>query len=367
MHGFENPIGVFCMLYWSEEEWHVASKYSPDGSNLIEIETQNKVFEKITVKNAFWKIWKELRYLYPENHICLTFKIRLRKSGQFPISNTSQLVLVGAREVNAEKKFPEIELEKLSLTYGYAIPNIIQLVNNSIVEGTKASLLINPFSSCGLILQDKNFLRIRIQSPIYEILCKLFKENLNSQSEYTLDLLLQLIIRFKEESLISFFLENFPNYSSQFLNIQKVYLQFCQAIQSLYYQIQTLSGDQLNSKLLEDPFQLFKVILFDMKKTQIDQVREYFLRTNYGSFSNPAVLPFLTISSSNPSSINLLPFERSNSNKEGHASEKKENGNDEQKSKDKESTLDSATQNSNISCILSVPFILNYLQTNIKQ
>lgn len=67
------------MLYWSEEEWHVASKYSPDGSNLIEIETQNKVFEKITVKNAFWKIWKELRYLYPENHICLTFKIRLRK------------------------------------------------------------------------------------------------------------------------------------------------------------------------------------------------------------------------------------------------------------------------------------------------
>lgn len=153
---YDKLDGSLMTLFYYEGKWRVQSSGMADAAGEVG-------GFKYSFAQLFWKVWQELDYQLPiETNYCFMFELMTPYNRIVVRHDCNKLVLHGVRDkVSLQEAEPQIWANKynwrLVKTYPLqTLKEIIALTNE-----------LDPMTSEGYIICDRNFQRIKVKSPQY--------------------------------------------------------------------------------------------------------------------------------------------------------------------------------------------------------
>lgn len=247
----EKLDGSLMILYWYDDDWHVASSGTPDAGGPVNGSSE-------TFAELFWRVWEEQGYLPPLDTECTHMFELMTKHNRVVVQHPeNRLVLLGVRHLDGSEytigsrhSFPGAWERVLS----YPLQNINEVV--------AASETLDPLQQEGYVVVDGNFNRVKVKSPAY-VAIHHAKDGLSPKR--VLD-----IVRKGESAEM---LAHFPEWKEEFDRISDKYASLVDGLQADF--------DWYNGETLQKDFAL-KVkdipcngALFQMRAGKIQRPQDY--------------------------------------------------------------------------------------------
>lgn len=198
----EKLDGSLMILYHYDNEWHVASKGSPDAGG-------NMGNENFTFSQLFWKIFTHqndgvLKVLDESYTYCFELESKYNRIVVVQGDNEGKLTLIGVRHNKTGVSLDVQKFQELNPVREFPVQTV-----NDVIEMSKN---LNPNEQEGFVLVDKYYNRLKIKSPKYVILHHL-KDTLNEEK------IVELIQKGETSEILTYF----PDLERSFKNIHGLY------------------------------------------------------------------------------------------------------------------------------------------------
>ena len=225
---YDKLDGSICTLYFYSGEWHVASSSVADASGQL---------KNTTMKDLFWKVWKEEGYELPKDEdCCYMFELMSKDNPIVVVPQKDELVLHGVRRLTDYQEFdPSIFAEKNK--WKCVEMHEFSSKEEVIIKANK----LNPALCEGFVVVDKNFRRVKVKCSGYVSIA-----HLSIRDNKGLNQLFMLRIITKNEA--SEFLSYFPQWKELYEIVTKKYNSLIEAFGKVFPTFKVLSEEKFVEK-----------------------------------------------------------------------------------------------------------------------
>ena len=246
----EKLDGSLITLYYYDNNWHISTSGRCDAAGFVD--------RKITFKELFWNIWKELGYKLPtDTSMCFMFEL-LSPTNQIIVPQRARrIVLHGARCLKTLKEKP---FKEYATKYGWDAAKVYQFHNvEKLIKQTNA---LGHLDGEGYVLCDKNFNRVKFKSAIY---VKLH----HFGSVMSLRGMIGILQTNEKCELLAYF----PKLQGDYLKVQKCYQNIVDEIGDA---LELVSRHKSRKKLAEKIGKLwYSSCIFSIKDNKYKNVQEW--------------------------------------------------------------------------------------------
>lgn len=250
---YEKIDGSLMNVYYYEGQWRVSSKSLADATGRIKS-------VDMTYAEYFWKVWNQLKYDLPDDRDCTyMFEFKFPSDTQFIVRSTKPTIsLLGIRN---NKTGIEYDIEQLNVkwkrpySYKCTFDVLLQKANE-----------IDPIYSEGFVVCDGNFNRMKVKSPIYDLLALTrqyrgdFVADRIAKAENWKRLCQIAKLNVNETET---FLEYYPHLKDDYLKIKKAKKKLTNDLFKLSNEIKSLDMKTIGLKYKNHPM---KDLMFGLKK-----------------------------------------------------------------------------------------------------
>lgn len=253
---YEKLDGSLCQLYYYNDEWHIATSGTPDGSG--EVRGTN-----ITFAELFWKVWSDLNYQLPANtNKCFAFELCTPYNRIVVRHKESDIVLHGVRDLDTLNELnPIIEAHnnnwKCVKTFSFQSWEDVKSASNN----------LDPMEDEGYVVCDANYNRAKVKSLAYVNVAHM-------KDGFTTRHMLE-IVRTNENSE---FLLYYPEYIELYNEISDKYERMVGEIKEFYETIKDIDNRKQFATMATT--QKYSGILFGLKFGKIKSIKESLANMN---------------------------------------------------------------------------------------
>ncbi len=257
----EKVDGSLMILYHYKDDWHVATKGSPDaGGNVGDL--------TITFRKLFWDSAEyfigglcksgclNTNYTYmveltsPANRIVCDYTKRgpidmvdgdanIVRDPTFIMDQTglamdgSRLTLIGVRDISSPN-YKEIPVDNFRDDWHYVVQ---EFPLRSLDDVVAAAACLNPIEQEGYVVVDENFNRIKIKSPTYVLIHHI-------KDSFTIRRQIELIKAGEDPEVLAYY----PEYQEQMSNLRIAIAAFAEVVQGEYDRVTAEVGPDATQK-----------------------------------------------------------------------------------------------------------------------
>jgi hypothetical protein len=258
----------FVFMYYFNNCWNISTVQDPQAEEIV---------GGIQVKNIFWDVWKNLGYSLPEfKNISFTFTLQSNKVRSSIYCDKEDICLFAAKITDSQSSARDLDfvevaqkMEWHSFVECHNTDTKLFLIEDPRLFGL--SEFLRSFGNiAGLLLVDKDYMRIYVESPLNEML----QEINNTEDKQTHELLLIRAIAeypFKNSTLV-----NYPwnNTLETYKHVFNEFFSFCAFLDEKYYPLQHLPPAQFNEEA--EKIGDLAAFLYFMKKASYPSSKQYF-------------------------------------------------------------------------------------------
>ena len=253
---YDKLDGSLMTLFYYEGEWRVQSSGMADAAGEVN-------GFKYSFAQLFWKVWQELDYQLPiETNYCFMFELMTPYNRIVVRHDCNKLVLHGVRDkVSLQEADPQIWADKhnwqLVKTYPLqTLKEIIALTNE-----------LDPMTSEGYIICDRDFKRIKVKSPQYVAISHL-------RTGFSTRRMLEIVATNEGEE----FLNYYPEWRELYRQIESKYDALVEEIEQSYQKYKDIPIQKDFALAVKDLN--CSRILFALRSGKSNSVRESLAKTS---------------------------------------------------------------------------------------
>jgi predicted nucleotidyltransferase len=260
----EQLDGWKATLYRYNDEWHVSTELSPDGSEILE----DYNGEKVQFKDLFWRLFKSKGYELPDpkDNCNYMFEMISMNNRDIVWYAEDNLTLHGVRKLEGE--FKEIEAKPVAEKYKWQFVREIHLPKVS--KDTINAALLTEKNCCGYIIRDQSFARIIFRHPLVKGLLKVKFGQLVSKQRLEI---FKLLCGFSDQETLMDY--PYPETKEMFDYANQKYVDLCKKVNQHYKNLKDLSDMKAFSTEATKLGEL-KHFLFAMRNMKSDDAGELF-------------------------------------------------------------------------------------------
>jgi hypothetical protein len=256
---FEKIDGSLIILYFYAGKWNIGTKSMPDGRG--KIAGLDKNYEQI-----FWEIWHENGFALPTRQdFTYLFELKFPSNRQYITqTDTKSIALIGLRNIQT---FEEMDIQ--TALQNKVIP-VWQLVPAKPMTNIAAiwehAIALNPSVDEGFVLLDKNFNRLKVKSPAYELIALLRRQSEDPAVNAVINRdNFKRLIKIAKYSIDKTFLSRYSNCETDFERIIKAKSLLIEQLEHILNEVHSLEGAAFGQYCKKSPFQKF---VFHLKKVR---------------------------------------------------------------------------------------------------